>query len=69
MEGGARNRKRLYPAAALGVSRWASFETFVRRRSRIVFMGVCSAWWRSQLQLVLWDLLVEDREEGTQDFL
>lgn len=67
--GGARNRKRLYPAAALGVSRWASFETFVRRRSRIVFMGVCSAWWRSQLQLVLWDLLVEDREEGTQDFL
>lgn len=69
VEGGARKRKRLYPAAALGVSRWASFETFVRRRSRIVFMGVCSAWWRSQLQLVLWDLLVEDREEGTQDFL
>lgn len=69
MEGGARKRKRLYPAAALGVSRWASFETFVRRRSRIVFMGVCSAWWRSQLQLVLWDLLVEDKEEGTQDFL
>lgn len=32
-------------------------------------MGVCSAWWRSQLQLVLWDLLVEDKEEGTQDFL
>ena len=54
--GGARKRKRLYPAAALGVSRWASFESFVRRRSRIVFMGVCSAWWRFQLQLVLWGI-------------
>lgn len=52
MDGG-RKRKRLYPADAMGISWWASFEKSLH----------------SQPQLVLWDCLVADTDEGTQDFM